>query len=134
VAERDPLRRRDRIARKPERAWQHAGAAAGQKAERHVELETVEHLVVGAVAAEDVERVEAAHGPGDRGRLARGHRDPRLRSLRKRGLHGSEPVLVDTGCERVDDQQPAHGPRLATDTRTARSAGLSRFRRESRTP
>ena len=81
----------------------------GRKPSGHVDPDAVEHLVVGAVAAEHVDRVDLADGSGDLGRLTGRGGEAGLSSLRKRGLHGREPMLVHTGRERIDDEKSAHG-------------------------
>ena len=53
----EPPRRRDRVARQPERARQHARPAAGDEPERHAPRRAVDDLVEAAVAREDVDRV-----------------------------------------------------------------------------
>ncbi len=100
----DPLGGSHRVTRKAERTWEDAGPSTGQEAERHVDLDTVQHLVVRAVAAEDVDRLDVPGRSRDRGRLACGRGHLRLRSGGQRRLHGSEPVRVDAGRERIDDQ------------------------------
>ena len=61
-ASRDRLRRRDRVARQPERAREDARPAAGHEAERQLAGGAVDRLVVGAVAGEDHDRVGRAGG------------------------------------------------------------------------
>ena len=80
----------------------------GKEAERDVGLDAVEHLVVRAVAAEHVDRVRLAGLSGDLGRLTGRRGEAGLGSLRKRRLHGREPMLVHTGRERIDDEKGAH--------------------------
>ena len=105
---RNALRSLDRVAREPERAREHARPASREKAERHVDADAVQHLVVRAVASEHVDRVHAARGAGDLGRLPGCGRETGLGAGGKRGLHRREPVLVDARGERVDDEEAAH--------------------------
>ena len=108
AALRDALRSGNGIAREPERARKHARPASWEEAERDVDLDPVQHLVVRAVAAEDVDRFDVACRPRDLGRLARRGREPGLGPRWKRRLHRRQPMLVDAGRERVDDEEPAH--------------------------
>ena len=102
------MRGLDRVPRQSERPREHARAAAGEEAERHVGHDAVEHLVVRAVTAEHVDRCRLAGLAGDLRRLTGRRGEASLGSLRKRRLHGSEPMLVHTGRERIDDQKGAH--------------------------
>ena len=68
---RDALGGSDRIARKPERPRQDAGAAARHEAERRLAVRAVDRFVEAAVAREHVDRVGVAAGlAGELGRVA----------------------------------------------------------------
>ena len=93
--ERDPLAAPHGVSRKAERPGEHARSAAGEEPERDVDLDAVQHLVVGAISAEDVQRVDLACLPGDLGGVAGHRREPRLDTVGERRLHRREAVLID---------------------------------------
>ena len=102
------LRGLARVARETERPRKDARAAPREKADRHVLLEPVQHLVERAVAAEHIDRVDLAGRAHDLRRLARSGREQGLGAGGKRSPNRSEPVLVHAGGEWVDDEDPRH--------------------------
>ena len=104
----DAPRGSDRVPRKPERTREDARPASRQEAERHIERDAVQHLVVRPVAAEHVDRVDIARRPSDLRGLAGSGREARLDATWQRRRDGGEPVLVHAGGERVDDEEAAH--------------------------
>ena len=104
---------RDGISRQPERAREHARAAAGQEADRDVRVEPVQGLVEAAVPREDDDRVDAAAArPGhELRRMARalGEEEVELGDSLQLRADVREPLLAHAGRERIDDERDSHG-------------------------
>ena len=119
---------------RPERARQHARAAAGNEPDRDVGAEAVDHLVVGAVAREDVDRLRAVRPlGGELRRLPARLREHGLGPGGQRCLDGGELLLVDSAGERIHDQDPRHARHpLSSTAAPARARGRSPSRARSR--
>ena len=104
---RDLPGRSDRVTRQAECSRRDARAAAGQEADDRVRPEAVQHLVRGAVAAEDDHRLDLGRR-GQLGRVAWVLRQQR--QLRREHLFDqAHPLLGHVRRERVDDQDGLHG-------------------------
>jgi hypothetical protein len=105
----EPGGRLDGIARQAERPGEHARATAWNEPDRCFARDRVQDLVVGAVAGEHVDRLNAAVGVArERGRMARTVRQYGLGARRQGRLDGREPRLADAARERVDDHEARH--------------------------
>ena len=108
-AARDETGRHDRVAPQPERARKDARPAGREEAERDVPGDAVQHLVVGPVTGEHVDRVDGRLVlAGEARRLARLGRPDDRRARGELRQHAVDERLRDAGRVRVDDQEPAH--------------------------
>ena len=84
-----------RVARQAEGARQHTRPAAWDETERRLAAGGVQHLVVGPVSREDVNRVDSAVGlAGEHGRVAGGLREDGLGPGGERRVDGGEPCSL----------------------------------------